>query len=155
MKTTACSKITISALCKKAGVSRAGFYRNFKDKDDVLDEIVGNANCYSKSALQRSVAESQSKKERWTSIFNSIIHGEESFRYMLDILETGQGEILVNFLNRLADFYIGSAENSEISLISAYFWTGALDNLLTYWITHGKKETPEELADFVVSAIDN
>lgn len=32
-------KITVTAIIKRAGVSRAGFYRNFSSKEAVLDEI--------------------------------------------------------------------------------------------------------------------
>lgn len=44
MKVKDYAKITVTDICEKAGVSRAGFYRNYKDKEDVMKEVLANAN---------------------------------------------------------------------------------------------------------------
>ena len=39
MATETFDHITVTAIIKRAGVSRGGFYRNYKSKEDVLEEI--------------------------------------------------------------------------------------------------------------------
>ena len=39
MATEMFEQITVTAIIKRAGVSRGGFYRNYKSKEDVLEEI--------------------------------------------------------------------------------------------------------------------
>ena len=44
MKNNDYNSITITALCKKAGVSRMAFYNNYKTLDNVIKSIVNNVN---------------------------------------------------------------------------------------------------------------
>lgn len=39
MKETTYDKITVTAIINRAGVSRAGFYRNYSSKEEVLEDI--------------------------------------------------------------------------------------------------------------------
>ena len=42
MKTHSIDDITVTALLQRAGVSRAGFYRNYPSKEAVLNEIISD-----------------------------------------------------------------------------------------------------------------
>ena len=44
MKNNDYNSITITELCKKAGVSRMAFYNNYKTLDNVIKSIVNNVN---------------------------------------------------------------------------------------------------------------
>lgn len=144
-------KITVTDICDKAGVSRAGFYRNFNGKEDVMEEIIGNVNVYSKQSLQNISNASSEEMAFCREIVRALVEKEGDFAIIMDILETGQGNVLTEYINKLADRQLSHDELETVPTISAYFWSGALINVFTYWIKYGKKETIDELVDFIMS----
>lgn len=154
MKVKEYSKITVTDICEKAGVSRAGFYRNFKDKEDVMKEVLANANVNSGLSLQEMSKLKLGVEESWLYIIKAVTERRGGFAAIMEILETGQGNVLINHINKLADStFIGGMTVEGCSVISAYFWSGALINLMTYWLKNGQKETPEELVDFIMNCL--
>ncbi len=152
MKEKEFSKITVTDICEKAGVSRAGFYRNFKDKEAVLEDILATANVYSANSLKFMATSQKGDVNFWLETIRSICNRERGFAAVMEILETGQGEVLIRFINKLAERELSLGEEEKVSLMAAYFWAGALVNLFTYWLKTGQKETPEELTEYILNA---
>lgn len=144
-------RITVTDICAKAGVSRAGFYRNFNGKEDVMEEILGIANVYSKQSLQNISGANKEKRTFCREVIRALVERDGDFAIIMDILETGQGNVLMEYVNNLADRRHSHGELESVTTIDAYFWSGALINVFTYWIKYGKKETIDELVDFIMS----
>lgn len=91
------------------------------------------------------------KEEFWLYTIKAVTERKGGFAAIMEILETGQGNVLINHINKLTGSTFIDGEVEGCTLISAYFWSGALVNLMTYWLKNGQKETPEELVDFIMN----
>lgn len=148
------SKITITELCERADVSRRTFYRHFEKKEDVVE-------CYTMNlmkALANALTPAFIRNDMYEftkSFFEFFIPEKEHLRFFT---ENGFGDIIFTCyiksmvpLTYMHPLQITAAEstanNTECKM--AYI-LGGLWSLLTYWLSHGCVQTPEELADTVM-----
>lgn len=140
-------EITISELCKKARLDRRTFYRNFKDKHDVL--------FYYFSSLQvEYLTMLKSIQERTFYTLAKVYF--EFWSCHLEFLKTAQKDqslfamliqMLNSFMPMVYEQTCGSIEK-ELQYNIA-FVTGGFHNVLIRWISSGFVEDPEELAAIV------
>lgn len=141
MDKKAFSSITITELCKKAGVSRMAFYGNYSSKEDLLKKVV----LESVERLLERIGSPfrQTTNLKWyEEMFNSIKEDEFCLR---TIFRSGFKHEYLIILNELVlhDPTV-SAENKYLRII----WTGGVANVIISWIEEGLKEPPEEMAKF-------
>jgi len=80
MHTKKYDAITVSDIIRRSGVSRSGFYRNYKSKDEVLDEIALRL----KERLDKGEGTwSDDVREYVRNVFEMIASGEESCNLIL------------------------------------------------------------------------
>ena len=133
-------KITTTAIIKKSGVSRAGFYRNYSSKNDVILEIAKDLS------------------DKMTGHFDDAIHRSNPELVFLDIFR----EIKTN--KKYFEIYLRSKQTIDFLLppefrasFSEKDSTGlqryaniaasnALSGIIDVWIADGMKESPEEMA---------
>lgn len=135
-------KITVTALIQKAGVSRAGFYRNYSAKDDVLDEIA--AITYSKMTSFITDKKYENNPYLWYyDLFSVIQENPTDFQLLIkaqlpDDYKNEFSTPLKKFLSTqpTKEYYRGIAVSS------------AVKEILIEWFINGMKETPEEMASF-------
>ncbi|MGN1053237.1 MAG: TetR/AcrR family transcriptional regulator [Candidatus Scatosoma sp.] len=131
--------ITITALCKKAGVSRMAFYGNFSSKDDILKSII--------TGLQKDLVlriGSPFRKpvtEQWyVGLFRFVKEKASVLKLIFDAgFQVKYLELVNGILQRHKNM---AAEEVYLRL----FWCGGIVNAVIYWIAHGLKESPEEMA---------
>ena len=132
------SGISVTELCKKAGVSRMSFYRNYESKEDVLkkwcaeitDKFVAESGInYSRDSLRRY----------FVTLFAHVLkYREMSFVLRRnDLLWIVRDDIDRVFFETYKDVY------DEYKM---HFITGGIFNAYTLWVENGFRETPEELA---------
>lgn len=133
--------ITISDICRKAGVSRMAFYRGFSSKEEIAEKFI----C--------SIAEKLHKKLASVKEFNIKNYFSELFA------EIGKyGELIVSSAKSNIDSIILAVLDKRMSLTfgksrdkacayRGHFMSGAVFNVLFNWILNGQKESPEEMAD--------
>lgn len=140
-------EISISELCKEAGVDRRTFYRNFKDKNDVL--------LFYFSDLQEEYL--LALKEMPERSFYSLAKVYfEFWTSRLDFFKTAQSDQALNAalfqtLNIFMPAVYSEADGS-ISKELRYnvsFVVGGFHNSMIQWITTGFHETAEEMAAIV------
>ena len=119
MQKKAFDRISITELCRKAGVSRMSFYRNFESKEAVLKKWCARI-------TDRFVAESgiNYRNNTMKEYFNTL------FRIVKDDIDRV-------FFETYRDVY------DEYKM---HFITGGIFNAYVLWIENGLRETPEELS---------
>ncbi len=121
--------ISIASICDKAGVSRVTFYRNFKDKKDIIDG-------YFTKMIRQFIIEIGTKHK------NSNYYDTAYQCFFLLKNEKENIKALAN--NDLSYLYLDLlnekiAANFEIEgygeAITAYVYSGALYNISIWWVT--------------------
>ena len=138
MQKKAFDRISITELCRKAGVSRMSFYRYFESKEDVLKK-------WCAGITDRFVAESgiNYRNDSMELYFNTLFTQVLKYREMSFILQKNgllwivKDDIDRVFFETYRDVY------DEYKM---HFITGGIFNVYTLWIENGLRETPEELA---------
>ena len=135
-------KITVSGLCKEAGVSRQTFYKNYDGIEDVLRRYVRKDfqeifECFShwfhndktKEAMADLLRAFKERKDLYTILFlrndSMILHQFESFVDEMDI----------------PDVHLNTFEKD--------YFTGAFFEVIKQWILRDCKDPVEEIAAFL------
>ena len=138
--------ITVTAIINKAGVSRSGFYRNYKTKEDVLQEIG--------EGLFRYILEFMLKhrfqeypKEWFQDLFQNI--ADHSDAYLLLIRAQAPKNLVIKFdENRLLKEL--QKDDSVTEKYRALAIGKAIMEIAVSWFQNGMKETPEEMAEIML-----
>lgn len=140
LKNKSNKKITVTELCKKAGVSRVAFYNNFKTIDEVVNltfyvkshtmlEIIGNpfsnANCL----------------DWYVNLFEEIGKNKEFFKILFDSDYQYRYLSIVNY-NVLKHVANASEEEKTMRLL----WAGAIVNRIIIYLKEGAVDNVNELA---------
>lgn len=144
LKDTPFEHITVTSIIQRAGVSRAGFYRNYSSKEAVLDELAQIT--YEGLATFIMDKKYESDPHRWyLDLFQLIQDHAKSFELLIQIqipkeylfrIETPLKQLMTNRSTKEYYRYIATASS--------------LKEIILEWFLKGMKESPEEMADFFV-----
>ena len=136
MGKTPFEKITISDVTKRAGVSRAAFYRNYESKEALVEEICQPV--FTKLITSMDSEQFVSDRREWYAVFfRSIRENRECFQIYLDAHLQISDQFMLDALNpasTVQEHYVHAARE------------GAFVSILTDWFRSGMRETPEEMA---------
>lgn len=130
--------ISIVEICKKAGVTRMSFYRNFESKEDILRKKV---RYITDSFLEESAI--SYKNDTINSYFIKL------FTHMKQQIE------LCNALNKAGLIHIIKDEFDRIFLntyrqeydeYKSAFLAGGIYNVFLFWFIHDCRDNPKDLA---------
>ncbi len=146
-------EITISELCKQANLDRRTFYRNFKDKNDVLLFYFFTLEDEYLAVLKRI-------QERTFYTLAKVYF--EFWACHLEFLKTAQSDpslfaMLIQMLNSFMPSVYAQA-SGRISKELQYnisFVTGGFHNVLIHWISSGFQESPEKMAAAISEMFDD
>lgn len=145
LKTKKLQDITITDITKKAGVSRAAFYRNYDSREAVLCELVSGISEAIVAHMQESYTEGEPQLF-WKALFEGMAERAELYN---TLFQAGQGETLLKFYSEVLPEYSMAAY--KLSPYHLYFWAGAIHNVTREWILGGMKESIDEMADFLTN----
>lgn len=131
--------ISITEICKKAGVTRMSFYRNFESKEDILIKKVRDVTdhfleesgiSYSKDTINRYFIKlfthMECQKELCTALYKAgLIH----------IVKNEFDRVFLNVYKYEYNDYKSS------------FLSGGIFNVFLFWFVNGCKESPEDIAN--------
>lgn len=145
LKTTSYDKLTISAIVKKAGVARMSFYKYYHNPYDALTD-------YMNIIIQEYVKGSGSEHfEKIYMEYDHILYSLKFFdqyaNYFLTLAKCQLHGILLDGVNRFMEENI--LPSNDLSLYKMYSYAGGLLNTFLKWEEGGKKESAEEVADFI------
>mgnify|MGYP001170053220 CR=1 FL=1 len=147
LQTKQLSKLTISEVVKKAGVSRMAFYRNYESLEQVLEEYYEPkyAEIFNKIAFQTS------HEQKITDLTNFFLVLSNDFQ---TAIENDYKELLYQIFKRhITQFYdeiipfpdwTGARRSYWIDFMSA-----GVFEIWVMWIKNGQKETLEEISSLI------
>lgn len=145
MKNNDYNSITITALCKKAGVSRMAFYNNYKTLDNVIKSIVNNVNYEIVNAVG-SPFRDEITEDWYLKLFYTVEDNKDFLKLMFN------AEFKYRYLEMINELVLHNINN--ISLEEKNYrllWAGGIVNRIIQWIDDELLESPEELASFCYS----
>jgi len=123
------TKISISELVKRAGVSRAAFYRNYDSKEEILESV-----------FKRSVHNIMEQLHHYdlkTDLYLVWVHLFREARK--------EARVIVQAMQEFLEKYHGKSKGVSSYLHS--FWSSAIVSVLLKWIKDGMKVPAEKIAD--------
>ena len=125
------NEIKISEIVKKAGISRASFYRYYNTKEEIIEDAFNSQIELIKNSLTKNL------EKDWLTIINGF---RKNKSYIDAIFKAGYSILLLDIFNRQFEkdnyYYIG--------------WNGFIFNILYCWIKNDMKETDEELQTIII-----
>lgn len=146
MATETFDHITVTAIIKRSGVSRGGFYRNYKSKEEVLQEIGEEFFKY----IMEFIAEHKFYEDmrRWfLDLFQNIANNAELYQLLLRA-QVPQNVILKFDEERLLKEL--QRDDSVLEKYRAIAISKALTEIAVVWFKNGMKETPEEMTEMML-----
>jgi AcrR family transcriptional regulator len=136
--------ITVTDICKKAGVARVTFYKYYATIYDVMRASVDEEiKCFLKKI---------DNLDPYDNLQLIIEYAIEvlvpSQKIIKNLIDSNMSGILLDYINygieSLFQEYL--THNNKISRIQMLFLAGGIFNIITDWIKRGAKESPQSLA---------
>ncbi len=144
--------ISVSELCREAGIARKTFYYHFTDRYDVLEQILITD---IETPLIKALKLNYEHKELVRLIFENLLLDRDFYR--IAMLENAQNSLFETTVQHLADIttdYYRDDDRAgltkhEIEYIN-YRFAVEITFMIRKWMMEGMKETPEFMSKVVV-----
>ena len=149
MATETFDHITVTSIINRAGVSRGGFYRNYKTKEDVLEEICEELFQYIVHFITEHDLYDNPKKW-YEDLFRSIAENAEIFQLLI------KAQVPRNIVLKFDEGLILQKLQKDDSLMEQYRAAAigkALTEVVVLWFRNGMQESPEEMAEILLKII--
>ena len=141
MRERSCKDLSVSELCRKAGVSRMAFYRNYRVVNDLFREAATDLN----EEIVRTLG----------SPFRSGTGAgwyEQAFRLIRerreDVAVMFREDFQFAWMQVVNALAVHDASFSTEKKMQRLIWCGGFENIVAWWLSGGMKETPEEMAEY-------
>lgn len=143
------SAITVSEITQRAGVSRMTYYRNYKKKEDIflynLDDLMDEYHREFQHLPQGTTYCDE------VNICHCFSYFQKHSDFISALFYSGLGHMLLDALSRYVINYWHCPKDGPGKYYTLLAFSGSLFNTYMTWATHGKKETPEEMARILSS----
>ncbi|MBR1471226.1 MAG: TetR/AcrR family transcriptional regulator [Lachnospiraceae bacterium] len=140
-------EISISEIIRLAGVARCSFYRNYKSKEDVLITLVRDILEDFRASADYDLHDYTSEKH----IRRCIAYFKRYKNYVLDLLHSGFGTMLLDELNHFHEAVAGDLPADSPKRYRLYIFIGALYNTMTVWLQEENPLSEDELVKSIVT----
>ncbi|MCK8628085.1 TetR/AcrR family transcriptional regulator [Fructobacillus cardui] len=149
------SEIRVAQLIKSAGVARVSYYRNFDSIEDILT-------FYLTCLVTRHHEQDEAKKiprdhrrstvkTRFLNAFLAFQEEEDRFKLLFD---RGLSSQIYEFFTEFGTFLRSKRPDKANSLSYKHvFLFGGSFHVMMAWLQNGAKESPEEMAEFIVNSM--
>lgn len=141
--------ITVSDICKRAGISRMSFYRNFESKDDLIVKSIGELT----KIIKKNVDELEIKNQ-----FSIIKIFFEIFLKYKDAIHSfensNENNYLLTILNKQIQKNFQYDFINKTSMYIPIFYFNAIGATIIEWLKHGANETPDDMSLLLCSLIN-
>lgn len=145
------SKITVTELCEKAQINRATFYKHYLDIPDLLEKIeedlfttirtsFGSEDIKLRAFLVKMMCYTRDNQDRFLALGSD--NGDPN-------LMTKTFMVCYESAYPLVEQNMPGMQENERQMLY-YFLSHGAGAVLTWWIKNGMKESPEEIADFIL-----
>lgn len=154
------AEISVKQIVMEAQVVRKTFYRNFSDKDDVLDAYLNNIMLEYVSALQQledcrlpNVLDEIFEFCTIHKDFLLLLHKNHLLHLLLEKWNTFIPAVHDQVVDKNSAFY-KTSQNLRMDYILA-FNIGAVWNIIVKWIENDMKESPKEIKITILAYLKN
>lgn len=139
--------ITVTELCKKAGVSRTAFYGNFTAKDELLERIVREIN---EQLVYKAGSPfgADTDLSWYVTLFELVKERAEIMRLIFGSGFRHKYTLLLN------DIVLRHAGSSAENIYKRIIWSGGIENAIACWLDGGMRESIEEMACYCHSCLN-
>ena len=153
MMTTPVDKITVQNIVDGCDMTRQTFYRNFKDKYDLInwyfDKLVLES--FARIGVEKTVC--QSLEEKFEFIKKEKVFFTEAFRSDdYNSLKEHDFELIMGFYRSLSTRKTHKPLEEEIQFLLEMYCRGSV-YMTVKWVLGGMKQTPGEMAASLVEAM--
>lgn len=149
--------ITPAKICERAGINRSTFYRNYKNttqlKDEIekkiLDSVEWSAREFDLTYSKKAVLHQLSFLTDRQSEFQALTSG--NFRE--SIFEKVARKLIADALNQYEQ-HSDKVSRTEYEKTCIFVISGVV-GVIFNWFLMGMQQTPEEMADFIVSQLEH
>ena len=138
MKTKPYREIRVTEILKRSGASRAAFYNNFRNKDDIVDQLLERMTKYMIEIMHYN----NSVEEKANLIYNVISSQREELKLLID---SGLDRRVLEETNRKT-LKEDMKYNEKMYTI---LWNGAVYNLVRELTINDELNSLEKLSGFV------
>ena len=140
MKMKKFNEISISEICSVAGVSRMTYYRNYKNKEDILIEYLDEA--FQRYYMELSKKTPLCNHDFAISFFNYVYEGRDYFEA---VVNAGLSSFFLDKFCTYIDELLSLIEIKPSEYMNSFI-SGGLYKILVQWLNNGLDKTPEEMA---------
>lgn len=144
LKDNTFEKITITSIIERSGVSRAGFYRNYSSKEEVLEDVSMQI-FQSISNYYANEKYADNPYQRYLDLFIQMKNHSD----MLNLFFHAKisRDKIFNFNEYLVQFFAHQSPEEHYRTIAIWY---SLKEIIIDWMQNGMKESPEEMAEILV-----
>ncbi|MDO4666865.1 MAG: TetR/AcrR family transcriptional regulator [Streptococcus sp.] len=149
--------ISVTAICKKAGVNRGTFYLHYVDKYDLIDKLkeevlneLDEIKSYSNDIFEKSFIYRTLHYMYENYDFLSVIYQSSEVRFSQTVYD-----YIHSVISKTSCFDEILVKNYDIPLYYAkILYVSGLQSLIIAWIENGCQESPEEMSDIVYTTFN-
>jgi len=144
-------KLTVSEICEEAGVSRKTFYKYFKDKNDIVEQILIKDILNPMEQLRELYTNMELPSGMILNWQYQQFYDDRKFYQRISAF-TGQNSFYDFILNHSTSVISERLKNLELSAIDkeymTYFYSSSHAMLLIKWIGDGMILPPKQIASY-------
>ena len=146
------SEITVTDIVKEANVARASYYRNFQNKEEIIEAAMDRLRDELMADIQYDDDEHIFNQGNARAGFEKaltccLVRKAD----LLTLYHNGFGSLIQQTFNRYIMEFAGNMSANSIERYKLYFISGAVTNVLVEWLNEGAKEPPREIAALCVT----
>ena len=150
------NKVTVTAICEKAEINRATFYKYYTDPFDLMKQVEVELTLELKKLIE------QTEQDDLFDILKTVLIEMKKYYeiYMVLCSEHGDSQLVSQIFIRCYQSKLPLLEHRFKHLSDSqkewlfYFLAQGISGVLERWTANGMKETPEEVAHFVTRLND-
>lgn len=145
MQQTSAEKLSISAIAKKAGISRMTFYYYYESVRDALTDYMKEI--VSTYLEARKNTPGLGNFQEYSHLVFALKFFDQYESFFLTMTQSGLHSILMDGINEFMLSYL--PKETAQSLYDIYYYAGGLLNTFLKWEENGKKESAEDVAKII------
>lgn len=149
------SEITVTDIVTEAKVARASYYRNYENKEAIIEDSMDTFRDELMKNIDYSDDEHIFNKENvLTGFTNALTACLVKKADLLALYKNGFGSMIQETFNRYITEFAGNMPTTSIERYKLYFIAGAVTNVLIEWLSEGAIEPPKEIAGICVKYLE-
>ncbi len=128
--------IKITDIIRRSGISRSAFYRNYRNKDEVLKDCIGDMNSLVLKVFSTNV------EDNWRHYIRTVRENREKLELLI---QAHREWFLLDVFNELADYSSGT----DFTTVLPH---GYIYNIVIYWVKCGMPGSDDEVVSQIMQA---